>query len=65
MIWLGRLIFESSFFFEKRFSLTIGSFSTLFQKLTALDLLHEAGLVNLFGKFNEISQFDVNIIFFI
>ncbi|PAV59016.1 hypothetical protein WR25_10733 isoform A, partial [Diploscapter pachys] len=29
------------------------------KKLTALDLLHEAGLVNLFGKFNEISQFDV------
>lgn len=31
-----------------------------FQGLTILDVLHEAGLVNLFGKFSDIDQFDVS-----
>ncbi|VDM65144.1 unnamed protein product [Strongylus vulgaris] len=30
--------------------------------LTILDVLHEAGLINLFGKFADIDQFDVSLI---
>ncbi|VDO27807.1 unnamed protein product, partial [Haemonchus placei] len=49
----------------RRFSLPIFTIhgnhdDTAGKGLTILDVLHEAGLVNLFGKFSDIDQFDVS-----